>query len=143
MKCPGEIGARQAVKPESRVTPRSDAWRFLLWVMYCKQNLRKKENKRRKSALVLMKFELIMLVDFLDIDRGEVTQIVAINQDDMDDVIIANARVNDVSFADEHLDDVIALNLFCKGVKARYRFFEVRGGTNLRQENDGDVEFLR
>ena len=68
MKCPGEIGARQAVKPESRVTPRSDAWRFLLWVMYCKQNLRKKENKRRKSALVLMKFELIMLVDFLDID---------------------------------------------------------------------------
>jgi hypothetical protein len=43
MKCPGEIGARQAVKPESRVTPRSDAWRFLFY-----------EDCKQKSLGVLM-----------------------------------------------------------------------------------------
>jgi hypothetical protein len=58
MKCPGEIGARQAVKPESRVTPRSDAWRFLLWVMYCRA---KSPQKRKQTPQIGACFDEIRI----------------------------------------------------------------------------------
>ena len=58
----------------------------------------------------------LVFVDFFDVDGGEVAEVISIDENDMNDIVIADACVDDVALADEHLDDVLPFDLFGKAV---------------------------
>ena len=83
-----------------------------------------------------------MLVDLFDVDRREVAEVIAIDEDEVDDVVVIDPGVDDVAFADEHLEDVAGFDFLSEGVEAIDGPFEVGGTSNLREEDDGDIEVL-
>jgi len=43
-------------------------------------------------------------------------QVITIHQDDMDDIRIIDSSIDDVTFADEHLNRVLAFNCFGESI---------------------------
>ena len=84
----------------------------------------------------------MLFVDFLDVDGREMTEVISIDQDDVDDVIIIDAGIDDVAFANEHLDDIVPFGFFCKRVETCNGFLKIRRAADLRQEDDGDAKLF-
>ena len=60
----------------------------------------------------------------------------------MGDVIILDATVDDVAFADEHLDDVSGFDFLREGIEPFDGFLEVCGAADLGEQDDGDIELF-
>ena len=59
-------------------------------------------------------------------------EIIAIDEDEVHDIAVIDSFIDDVAFANEHLDNVVIRDFFTEGVKSFHRFLEISGTTSLR-----------
>ena len=61
---------------------------------------------------------LVVFVNLFDVDGREVAEVIAVDQDDVDDVIIIDTGIDDIALSDEHPDDVVSFRFFGESVEA-------------------------
>ena len=83
-----------------------------------------------------------VVIDFFDVDGRIMTEIIAIDEDEVDNVAVIDSFIDDVAFTDEHLDNVVIRNFFTEGVESFHGFLEVSGTTSLREKDHRDIAFF-
>ena len=99
-------------------------------------------SNRALSLSLLLFGGKTFFVNLADVEGGEVAEVIAIDQDDMDDIIIVDAGIDDIALADEHFDGVGVFDLVGEGIETGNCLLEVAGATGLGKKDDGDVELI-
>lgn len=109
------------------------------------------EHEKRHDALIsnrALSLSLLLFggetffINLADVEGGEVAEVIAIDQDDMDDIIIVDAGIDDIALADEHFDGVGVFDFVGEGVETGDCLFEVTGAAGLGKKDDGDMELI-